>query len=233
MRRRFTHMLFCLFFSGIFFAQPHLIKKPKAKSKSSTTNFALGVGLTRSVLYLSRNIKQNNDATGYNATLIYGGKKIFRLSLEYTYFKPINIEPTWSNITAHTLEANAHLIARFKKTDAYFYPLVGLSYNVFRGYFTGLNDFLNLSIIYPKNSVVQTKWLGLNIGTGYEYYFKPGSFFLDYKMRIGVNEGNKQLTILDVCFAAGLRFNMRAPSIYRLFKGTRSRYLLDTREQED
>ena len=55
----------------------------------------------------------------------------------------------------------------------------------------------------------------------------------DYKMRIGVNEGNKQLTILDVCFAAGLRFNMRAPSIYRLFKGTRSRYLLDTREQED
>lgn len=233
MHKRFTYLFFCLLLSGVFYAQPHVIKKVKVKAKSNTTNFAVGLGLTRSVLYLSRNVKQSNDATGYNATMIYGGNRLFRLSLEYTLYRPIDIAPTWYNIKAHTLEANAHVIARFKHTDAYFYPLFGFSYNVFKGYFTGINDFLNLSYIYPKNTEIVTKWFGVNVGTGYEYYFKPGSFFLDYKMRIGLNEGNKQLTILDVCFAVGLRFNLKAPSMYRIFKGTRSRYLLDTREQEN
>jgi len=162
--------------------------------------------------------------------MVYGGSKLMRLSLEYTRYQPLDIAPTWYNINASTIELNTHFMARFRNRNAYFYPLVGISYNIFSGTYTGVNDYLNLGTLYKKNEKVVTRWVGLNIGTGYELYVKPGSFFLDYKMRIGVTEGKSQLNIQDVCITAGLRFNLRVPSFYSLFiyRGTRSRYLLDT-----
>ncbi len=196
------------------------------KTRPKETNFALGFGATRSVLYLNRNVKENNDATGLHFSVIYGGSKILRLSTEYSYYFPISIEPTWQNINARTIESNLHIIARFTKSNAFFYPVVGLSYNEFNGFFTGKNDFLNLSDKYAKNTQVKTVWYGLNIGTGYEYYIKKVSLFLDYKMRVGFADA-KQLNIMDVCFSAGARFNLKVPSIYKLFSGPRSRYMLN------
>jgi hypothetical protein len=155
-----------------------------------------------------------------------------RLSLEYTNFKTIDIKPTWYNINAGTLEANLHIIARFRKTKAYFYPVVGLSYNMFSGYFTGRNDFLGLTERYPTNKVISTNWIGLNVGTGYEYCIKRFSLFLDYKMRVGFSE-RKNLNIMDVCFTSGLRYTLRVPSVYKIFSGTRSRYVLDTEDPEN
>ncbi len=205
----------------------HTIKP--IKSYPTKTNFAIGAGFSRSVLFLSRNVKENNDANGYNFSVLYGGSRIVRVSLEYTYYRPINIEPTWFNINASSIESNAHIIARFKNTKAFFYPLFGLSYNHFSGFFTGRNDFLNLREKYQINSVVSTNWLGLNVGTGYEQFFKQISLFLDYKMRVGFNDGiNRQINIMDVCISAGLRYNIKVPSIYKLIKGNKTRYFLDT-----
>jgi hypothetical protein len=240
MYRFIPYFIFFLFLSGTSFSQRKVVKpvakqavKPVNKHPKKT-NFGMGAGLTRSVIYLARNVKANNDATGFNTSLVYGGAKLTRASLEYTYYRPIDIAPTWYDIHASTVEFNVHIMARFRTKQAYFYPLFGLSYNTFSGTFTGINDFLNLSSLYSKNERVVTRWLGVNLGTGYEYYFKPGSFFLDYKMRVGITEGNKQLNIQDVCISAGLRFNLRVPSFYSLFiyKGTRSRYLLDTEDPD-
>lgn len=207
-------------------AQTRVIK-PVKKTYPKSTNFGIGGGLTRSVLYLNRNVKENNDATGYSLALIYGGARIARVSVEYTHYKAIDIEPTWYNIKASTFEANVHIIARFKKTKAFFYPLAGLSYNMFSGYFTGRNDFMNLTEKYKTNAVAYSNWLGLNIGTGYEQYFGPVSVFIDYKMRVGRSDF-RQLNIMDVCFSFGARYNLKVPSVYRIFKGTKSRYFLDT-----
>ncbi|MCE3258508.1 MAG: hypothetical protein K0S12_149 [Bacteroidetes bacterium] len=206
--------------------------KPVKKPQPKVTNLAVSGGITRSVLYLNRNVKENNEATGYSFALIYGGAKISRVSVEYTHYKSIDIRPTWLDIRASTIEANIHVLARFKKTKAFFYPLGGISYNMFSGYFTGKNDFLNLSERYKINSNVSTNWVGINIGTGYEHYIKKISLFADYKMRVGLSEGNN-LNIMDVCFSFGIRYNLRVPSVYKIFSGTRSRYLLDTEEAED
>gem|GEM_PF-6814592 len=32
---------------------------------------------------------------------------------------------------------------------------------------------------------------------------------------------------MDVCFTAGIRYNFKVPSVYKLFKGTKSRYMLN------
>ncbi|MCW3078436.1 MAG: hypothetical protein JWO32_3045 [Bacteroidetes bacterium] len=103
---------------------------------------------------------------------------------------------------------------------------------MFSGYFTGRNDFLNLSEKYPVNQNISTNWVGLNVGTGYEYYFKFLSFFVDYKMRVGFSDKH-QLNIMDVCYTFGLRYNLKVPSIYKIFSGTRSRYLLDSEPVEN
>ncbi|MDI1354636.1 MAG: hypothetical protein PSX36_06945 [bacterium] len=230
MRNRLLAMFVFLLLGGVLPAQLKVVKPIVTHPKRTT--LAFGLGATRSVVYLSRNIKANNDAKGLTISAVYGGARLLRVSVEYTYYRILDISPTWYDIRANTIEANLHFLARFKSRKAVFYPIVGLSYNVFSGYFTGVNDYLNLTSLYPVNETVTTHWLGLNAGTGYEYYFKPGSLFIDYKMRVGVTEGTNQLNIQDVCFSAGLRFNFRVPSIYKVFKGTRGRYSLDTVDSE-
>src|SRR5205085_12376021 len=127
---------------------------PKSKSESGKTNIEMGFGAMGSVLYLSRNIKEKNDAYGYTFSANYGGTNLLRLGIQYTYYQPLNIAPTWYNINAQSIEANLEIIARFQDNKSYLYPFVGLSYNTFRGYFTGLNDYLNLFQYYKINSTV-------------------------------------------------------------------------------
>jgi len=188
----------------------------------------LGAGAAGSVLFLSRNVKENNEAYGFHLSLAYGGTKLFRGTVEYTQYKSLDIAPTWYNVKANTIETNLHIIARFSEGKAIFYPIFGLSYNVFSGFYTGVRDYLNLNTLYEDNSDVKTQWWGINAGAGYEYFFKRFSFFADYKMRMGVSEGYNEFNILDVCLSAGLRMNLKVPTLYGLYRGTRSRYTLKT-----
>ena len=221
-------IVFLLLISSRTFAQVKVVKPVKPiTTKPTVTNLGIGFGGAGSVLFLSRNIKENNEAYGYHISLVYGGAKLLRTSLEFTQYQTLSIEPTWYDVKANTLEFNVHILAHFSESNALFYPLFGLSYNRFSGFYTGENDFLNLNTLYEKNQDVVTNWFGLNVGTGYEHYFTQLSIFAEYKMRIGVSEGYNELNIMDVCLSAGLRYNFKVPTIYRLFKGTRSRYVLD------
>src|SRR4051812_19175255 len=121
MFRILLHISFILIVFQNAFGQVRTIKPVKTHPR--TTNFAVSGGLIRSMLFLTRNVKENNNALGYQGSIVYGGSKIFRGSLEYTHYKKINIEPTWYDIKAYTIEANVHVLARFKRTKAYFYPL--------------------------------------------------------------------------------------------------------------
>lgn len=216
-----------LMLSAASVAQVRVIKPVKKRPK--TTNMTIGGGIASSMLFLSQNVKENNSAKGLNGIVTYGGyKSNLRLSLEYVHYKKLDFDPTWYNIKAHTIEANLHILAHFKNMRAYFYPLVGLSYNTFSGRFTGINDFLHLSALYQPNTTATKRWLGVNVGTGFEKQIKRMSIYAEYKMRVGTVENHKQLSIMDVCLFAGVRYNFKAPSIYSIFRGTRSRYVLDT-----
>jgi hypothetical protein len=195
-----------------------------AEKQPAATNFSIGGGITRSVLFLSRNIKDDNDATGFNINVTRRLTRLIRLGAEYTFYRSIDVQPTWYTIKASTLELNLHFIARLTGSKAVFYPLFGLSYNAFNGFFTGKNDFNHLSRMYPVNSTVHTRWLGLNVGTGYEHYFRPLSVFVEYKMRAGVSDEQRQFNVIDVCFSAGIRFNARVRPFISPIKGPRARY---------
>lgn len=186
--------------------------KKNTKIKWNATKIQVGGGIARSVLYLSRNVKESNDATGYAFVANYGGTKLVRLSFQYTYYKPINIAPTWYTIKANTIEMNLELLARFNNNKTFLYPLTGLSYNNFKGYFTGQDDYLNLREHYTTNSTIKSSWLGVNIGTGIEHTIGPVVIFLDYRMRLGAAGGKfGNFNIMDVCYGGGLRLKIVTP----------------------
>lgn len=192
-----------------------LNEPPRKKNKPEMvkTNFEIGGGVMGSVLYLSRNVKEGNDAIGYTAMANYASKGLFRFSMQYTYYKPINIEPTWYTIRANSLEANVEVIARFKNPNTFFYPFAGISYNSFNGYFTGQNDYLNLREKYVPNTTIKNDWFGLNLGTGFEHAFGPVVIYFDYRMRIGQMEKAGSLNIMDVCYGGGIRLKLYVPTI--------------------
>ncbi len=213
---------------------PKSKEKPvkESSSKSTTkqtdhneTNLQIGGGLMGSVLYLSRNIKEKNDAKGYAFHFNYGGSKLCRLSFQYTYYKPLDIGPTWYNIRGTSLESNLEVLARFPNGKSYLYPFAGVSYNTFTGYFTGFNDFLNLKEFYTPNTTVRSSWVGLNLGSGFEHAFGPIVFFMDYRMRVGVERGGG-VNIMDVCYGAGLRLKVSVMRVGKLFRkaGAGDRY---------
>jgi hypothetical protein len=229
--RNYKTLFLTLVLTGLLFSETssQTTKTPKAKRNEVTkTNLEIGVGVMGSVLYLSRNIKEDNDAKGFSINGNYGGNKLCRIGFQYTYYKPINIEPTWYDVKAQTIEANLEILARFKNNKSFLYPFVGLSYNTFKGYFTGLDDFLGLREYYPANTVQAERWVGVNAGTGFEHAFGPVVVFADYRMRVGFQNqyGNKSggLNIMDVCYGAGVRVKLYVPTLHKLYRGVTDRY---------
>lgn len=226
MIKRLLFLILLINLSVLLKAQPNVIKKRKIKVVEPA-RIGVGFGVTRSVLYLSRNIKEQNDATGYTAIITYHTKNSWRFAAEVTRFNPLNIEPTWLGIKAYSYELNAQICARFANSRALFYPLFGLSYNTFTAYFTGINDFMNLRTLYPVQSQVSTNWLGGNVGAGMEYSYKGFTVFATYRMRVGKMERKNQFNIMDVCYGGGIRYDIKLPNSVNIFKGTRGRYNLD------
>jgi len=199
------------------------VKNKKKKKEIEYTNLQIGAGVMGSVLYLARNIKEKNDAKGITIAANYGGMKFIRISGQFTHYMPINIAPTWYSINANTIEGNVEILARFSNNKTFLYPFAGLSYNTFKGYYTGINDYLALYTKYQVNSTVNTHWLGLNVGTGIEHTFGMVTIFADYRMRVGKQEEGG-FNIMDICYSAGLRLKLFVPTFHKIYRGIGDKY---------
>lgn len=175
----------------------------KQDNDSRLKKWSLKAGGNISVIYLARNTKDKNNEPGFCGGVTYEVNDFIRVSSLYTRFRPINIKPTWLDVKANTYEANMEIVAKFPNKQTLLYPFVGLSYNTFSGYFTGILDYLNLKEYYAVNSTITNNWLGLNFGTGFEHNFGILGFFIDYRMRVGKQE--KAFNIMDVCYTGGLK----------------------------
>ncbi len=175
---------------------------PMAKERPYT-KWSAKAGANVSVIFLARNTKDNNNSPGICGGLTYEVNNFVRVSTLYTRFRPINIEPTWYDINANSYEINLEVMARFPNKKTLLYPFAGFSYNTFKGFFTGELDYLNLKEFYKANSTIRNNWLGLNLGTGIEHNFGILGLFIDYRMRVGKQDGS--INIMDVCYTGGLK----------------------------
>jgi hypothetical protein len=185
---------------------PKNVKTIPLPKERDYTNLSMKVGASNSVIFLARNTKDNNNVLGYCAGLTYDVNNFVRVTSLYTHFKPINIEPTWLNINANTFELNLEVMAKFPNNKTLLYPFAGLSYNTFKGFFTGQLDYLNLKEYYQVNSEIKNNWLGLNLGIGIEHQFDLMGVFIDYRMRVGKQD--KVINIMDVCYTGGIKIKL-------------------------
>ena len=211
---------------------PSVAPKAAVKPKETKyTRWSAKAGGNISVVYLARNIKDKNNAPGFCGGLNYEINNFIRVASLYTYFRPINIEPTWLNVSASTAEVNLEMVAHFPNKKTLLYPFVGLSYNTYDGYFTGQLDYLNLKEYYAANSYVRNRWLGLNLGTGIEHNFGILGVFIDYRMRVGKQEDAAGVNIMDVCYTGGLKvrfpYGKAAKNFSQKFR-TRDRFNIQT-----
>lgn len=176
--------------------------KPK---ETKYTKWSAKAGANISVVYLARNVKDNNNAPGFCGGINYEINNFLRVATLYSYFRPINIEPTWLNVRASSYEMNVEMVAHFPNKKTLLYPFVGVSYNTYDGFFTGQLDYLNLKEYYSANSMVRNRWFGLNFGTGIEHNFGLVGIFVDYRMRVGKQEDGIGVNIMDVCYTGGLK----------------------------
>jgi hypothetical protein len=201
------------------------IKKTKpatiAKKEKEYSKLSIKGGFNISVIYLARNIKDNNNEPGYSGGMTYRINDYIRVSGLYTKFKPINIEPTWLNVNANTIESNLEIMANFPNKQTLLYPFAGFSYNTYKGYFTGKQDYLNLIEYYPANSIVKNNWVGFNLGTGIEHNFGIIGLYFDYRMRVGKQE--RGFNIMDVCYTGGIKINLPKNKTKSIFR-TRDRF---------
>lgn len=227
--------LFIIFLFHSLSSQIGIQKKEKPKQeqkKSEEVNIICGISTVRSVVYLARNVNDNNNARGIGLLLNYEAGRVFRGSIEYSFFDKFDIAPTWNNVHAKTLEVNFAAMARSVDDRLIFYPMAGISYNVFDGFFTGVNDYLNLRSIYQQSTNVSGYWFGLNAGVGFDYNFENSAIFFNYKMRLGKTAGLPVFNIQDVCLSLGYRLKIKMYSnpFSHIFRNTRSRYTLKTRK---
>lgn len=196
---------------------------PSPKNKEMQfTRWGLKAGVNIGVLYLGRNTKEKNNEPGFCGGVTYEANNFIRMSALYSHFRPVNILPTWQNIKANTYEINLEIIARFPNKKTLLYPFVGLSYNIFSGYFTGQKDYLNLKNYYTINSTVTNNWLGINLGTGLEHNFGIVGLYIDYRMRVGKEE--KAFNIMDVCYTAGIKVRFPYGKFAKKYLGINNRY---------
>lgn len=193
--------------------------KPK---ETKYTKWSAKAGANISVVYLARNVKDNNNAPGFCGGINYEINNFLRVSTLYSYFRPINIEPTWLNVRASSYEMNLEMVAHFPNKKTLLYPFVGLSYNTYDGFFTGQLDYLNLKEYYSANSMVRNRWFGINFGTGMEHNFGLVGIFVDYRMRVGKQEDGVGVNIMDVCYTGGLKvrfpYGKGAKKFSKIFK---------------
>lgn len=187
-------------------------EKVKRSVEYSRWNIKGGVNI--SVIYLARNVQESNNKPGFCGGIGYEVNNLIRVSGLYTHFQTIDIKPTWLQVKANTYELNMELMAKFPNKKTLVYPFFGLSYNTYKGFFTGESDYLNLREYYGTNITVKNHWMGLNVGAGLEHNFGIIGLFADYRMRLGKQENS--LNIMDVCYTAGLKISIPGikPPVY-------------------
>lgn len=228
-RCRYFVRFFLLFSSIQLFSQESNFKEQRLTDKHL---FELGFagGLSKSVVFLTRNINEFNDAYGLYLQLSFNRpKKLIRNEISFTNYSKIQIEPTWKDVKSWTFEHNVNFMARFVKTEAFLFPTVGWCLSRYEGFFTGISDVQGLRAKFQPYTIVRQYWFGLNFGVGAEKVFYPFSIGMYYKMRISNGDLVDKLSIVDVCYHFFAKYYFKR-IISKKYLGPRGRYILKTNE---
>jgi hypothetical protein len=177
---------------------------PTTQTKTLHTNaFYLGGGCVLSSVNIFRNYRQNPYRLGYNFRAYNEFSSNMRMMAEYTYMPKFSLEPTWLDVKNDVIDINLNLLAQIKDYKAIFYTITGLYAQRWKSFYTGINDFSNSKKTYLTNSIVINRYIGLDLGLGFERAFPGFQFFGEFRYRFSNTDSGFGIT--DAAYSAGLK----------------------------
>jgi len=196
------------------------------KKKQNDPIFSFGFGANLSSVNVFRNYKENPYNLGWNTRITYDFKDNIRFIAEYNRTKKFDLSPTWSDIRSQSFVVSANAVGYIKDQDVMIYTISGLCIQMWKGFYTGIQDFSTAKFHYEENTFVRNKNLGLDLGIGFEKPFPGFNLYGDFRYRFaniddrfGITDANYNLGIKFPINTKGTDTNKKKKRTRKLFKG--------------
>ncbi|HXC03200.1 MAG TPA: hypothetical protein VNZ86_00535, partial [Bacteroidia bacterium] len=154
---------------------------------------------------------------GYNARLGVRFKRRLGLTAEYTNQVKHDAIPAWGNISAVNYDLNlTYSYLTVGTSNTKFYGLVGVCYQQWEGTYLGTPAFDRDIYNYVEGSAYHFNWLTMNLGIGFERYYRYAGLFGEFKFRFGRDYMSDSFSIMDACITVGIKkhlFTLCKPSV--------------------
>ena len=168
--------------------------------------YFIGAGASLSTINMNRE-PEGHARRGMNFKAGIKFSPVFRITSEYTNQFAYSIEPAWKLIHSQSYELSANLLANLVDANASFYTITGLSFQHWRGHFTGVDHYFQLVDLGRTPKDFSTNWGSVIVGCGFEKIIDRFSFFAEFKYRISKKQENVPLNIIDACYTTGLKYS--------------------------
>ncbi|MFI5151580.1 MAG: hypothetical protein ACHQRM_17785 [Bacteroidia bacterium] len=205
-----------LVLKGTFNAQMLLGYSPNPHLRDTVITFSAGGGIAFSAVNMG--IEPIGEIKrGYNGRLAVRFKRRIGLITEYTYQVKHDAIPAWGAIQASNIDLNlSYMYLTVGTSNTRFYGLIGACYQQWQGTYLGTPAFDRDIYNYVEGTKYNFSWVSMNLGIGFERYYKYAGLFGEFKFRFGRDYLSDSYSIMDACFTLGLKknlFTLGAPSV--------------------
>jgi hypothetical protein len=202
------------FFILLFFMLPDMQAQmllgysPNPHSRDSVITFSAGGGIAYSTVNMG--IEPIGEIKrGYNGRLAVRFKRRIGLIGEYTYQVPHDAIPAWGNIWASNYDLNlTYMYLTVGQSKTKFYGIIGACYQQWKGTYLGTPAFDRDIYDYQSGVSYTFNWLSMNLGMGFERYYKYFGVFGEFKFRFGRDYLSDSFSIMDACVTLGVKKNL-------------------------
>ncbi|HTA63344.1 MAG TPA: hypothetical protein VK835_12845 [Bacteroidia bacterium] len=185
-------------------------KKDTVIHQSSTKTKAIEIGAGG--LYTSLNFFKNAQAfTYYPASsfrLYLQPNNFVQFVLDYSHVKQVNIVPTWLNVQNTYIDFDAHFLMHPDKADrTLVYFVLGVSSQIWKGLYTGIDDYNYALLHIPHNTNYKAIYYGASIGVGFEFKV-INRVNLYGEVRYRMTQTDVGFGLSDVCYGAGVKYTL-------------------------
>jgi len=181
---------------------------PPGFARDTVIRISVGAGMAFSTVNMG--IEPIGEIKGgLNARLALRLKRRIGFTAEFTNQFPHSASPAWGSIQARNFDLNLnYLYLNVGQTNTKFYGLIGACFQQWKGIYQGTPAVGKDIYDYQSGEVVKFNWNSLNLGIGFERFYRHIGLFGEFKFRFGQNYPYDPFAIVDVCATIGTKINL-------------------------
>ena len=185
----------------------NLVKDTTPNKEVKSKLIQIGAGGLYTSLNFFKNAQNFTYYPAYSARLYFQPNDILQFVVDYSKVQEVTIVPTWLNVHNTYLDLDAHLLMHPNHGNAIVYFVFGFSTQLWKGVYTGVDDY-NYYVLHVKhNTDYKTIYYGVSLGMGFEYPFLK-RYAAYGEVRYRMTKTDVGFGLSDVCYGAGLKFTL-------------------------